>query len=132
MPRKRPTPIPWEEVPPELDYMKLSPEIVKTIEGICATDAARGKAAWALMLCFFTGRDDLVPLTGDAEKAFLGAKMSISFLRRSILNGKKGGNPNLIKGKSPTKDEQSTDKVPTKYKQGTDKVQGPEDADMFF
>jgi hypothetical protein len=116
LPRKKPAPIPWEDIPPELEFAKIEPDIVRAIAHQCGTDAARGRALWALVLYYFTGRDDLVWLSGDSLAAFLGLKSNMRRLRAGLLNGKKGGNPRLLSRQST---RQSTDKVRTKYEQST-------------
>ncbi|MDO4403998.1 MAG: hypothetical protein Q4C09_03065 [Atopobiaceae bacterium] len=114
MPRKKPLAIPWEDVPQELEFAKVLISVMRSIESICDTDAARGRALWALAVYFFTKRDDLVPVSGQSKAAFDGLKINMDMSRRGILNGSKGGRPRTSKGKRNARNS-----VPAKYEQGT-------------
>ena len=113
MPRRKPTQIPWEEVDPEL-YAKIPSHVAKSIDSVCDTDAAKGRAAWALIVYFLTGREDLVPLSGKAQLAFECLKANMDAMRNGIINGRKGGNPKLKRGKRSSNDRQTHDKCTTK------------------
>lgn len=122
MPRVKPTDIAWSTVPPEITYVKFEPDEIKSIERCCHSEAARGRAVWALISYFLTGIDR-EPTGEEAQSVYLALKPKLRRRRQGCIDGSKGGNPQLLKSKSKdkvqTKSEESTEKVRTKYKQST-------------
>lgn len=107
-----------------MTYFALTIPVLKQIQSVCDTDAQIGKTLYAMAAYFFT-ESDCFELTGRAKGAYEGQKDFLDTKRarqiRGKIDGPKGGNPNLIKGKQAGNAAQTTDEPPADAQQMHDK-----------
>lgn len=84
-----------QESPPQLEYAKITRELMEVAESL-PTDKARASVYRAAALYLMTGRSDVL-LSERAKLVFDSFLPNLKRMRDGAITGRRGGNPNLVK-----------------------------------